>query len=303
MAELAAGDAGDLTAAGTPPVDAPLEYVGRPAPEDLRPWVTSLWYTHGPRPQRYEKILPMPIVHLIVNLSDPYQLLTRTTEPVRQTFRSGFVSGLLTRYLVIENPAIVRNMGAEFTPYGIAAFSATSVSELTDTVQGSDAVLEGSGTLRERGVRASSGEQALDVLEDYLRSIVRPDFSGSAVAITACDLILADPGIPIAEVAARCGMSHKSLIVHFRRHCGVTPKAFANLCRFHHFLNSLPLAGEMPRWSELVAETGYYDQAHFVRAFRGFTGFSPSEYLDSMRLYGPEYPSFVPMDYPGVEQG
>jgi AraC-like DNA-binding protein len=227
----------------------------------------------------------------------------RDTEPVRQSFDGGFVSGLLTRYLVIENPAVVRNMGAEFTPYGIAAFSAVPVGELTDTVRGSDQVLAGSEALRERTLSTASGEEALDALEDYLRGILRPDFLGNEVAIAACELIAAEPGIPIAEVAERFGMSHKSLIANFRRHCGVTPKAFANLCRFHRFLTTLPLAGDMPRWSDLVAETGYYDQAHFVRAFRDFTGFSPSEYLESMRRYGPEYPSFVPMDYPGVAEG
>jgi AraC-like DNA-binding protein len=279
-------------------MDAPaLEYLGRPAPEDLRPWITTVWYTCGPRPQRYEKILPMPIVHLIVNLGEPYELLSRGTDPVRQTFASGFVSGLLTRYLVIENPPLVRNMGAEFRPYGIAAFSGVAVDSLTDSVRSSDDVMPGSGALRERAGPADSGEQALDALEDYLRGILRPDFSGNRVAIAACELIASEPGIAIAEVAERIGTSHKSLIANFRRHCGVTPKAFANLCRFHRFVNDLPLAGEMPRWSDLVAQTDYYDQAHFVRAFRSFTGFSPSEYVESMRRFGPEYPSFVPMDH------
>jgi len=283
--------------------DAPLEYLSRPAPETLQPWVTSFWYTHGPRPQRYEKILPMPIVHLIVNLAQPYRLLSRSSAPAPQTFGSGFVSGLLTQYLVIENPDVVRNMGAEFTPYGIAAFSSFPVGDLTDSVRDSTQVLAGSEVLRSQASTAPSGEAALDLLEAYLLGVLRPDFMGSAAAIAACDLIAASPGTPIADVAAAIGMSHKSLIAHFRRHCGVTPKAFANLCRFHRLLNELPLAGEMPRWSALVAETEYYDQAHFTRAFRGFTGFSPTEYLEAMRQHGPEYPSFVPLDYPGVRGG
>lgn len=299
MAGLAKTGDPDELSGGAPP----LEHLGRPAAPDLQPWITSVWYTHGPRPRRYEKILPMPIVHLIVNLSEPYELLTRGVEPVRQQFTSGFVAGLLTQYLVIENPPVVRNMGAEFTPYGIAAFTDVPVSELTDTVQDSELVLAGSASLRDRVVPATSGEVALLELEDYLRQAIKKGFTGSPIAIAACELIVADPGIPISEVAERCGLSHKSLIAQFRRHCGVTPKAFANLCRFHRFLTELPLAGEMPRWTELVAQTDYYDQAHFAGAFRAFTGFSPSEYLESMRRFGPEYPSFVPLDYPGVGEG
>ncbi len=37
--------------------------------------IARLWYLDGPRPARYEKILPQPFVHLIVNLSEPYRLV------------------------------------------------------------------------------------------------------------------------------------------------------------------------------------------------------------------------------------
>lgn len=278
--------------------DPTLGYLARPAPSDLRPWVTNLWYHRGPRPRRYEKILPMPIVHLIVNLSEPYSVVARGDDPVDQICVAGFLSGLLTRYLVIENPDEIRNMGAEFTPYGIAAFTATPLIELTDVVQDTDAVLPGAGDLRARGIASRSADEALDILEDCLRAMLRPGFAPDELAITACRLIEDDPELPIAEVATRCGVSHKSLISAFRRHCGVTPKAYADLCRFHGFVNALPLGGEMPTWSALVSETGYYDQAHFVRSFRRYTGFTPSEFLDARRRFGPDYPSFVPLDLP-----
>jgi AraC-like DNA-binding protein len=276
--------------------DPTMGYLARPAANDLRPWVTNVWYHRGPRPRRFEKILPMPIVHLIVNLSEPYSIVARGDDPMDQRCEAGFLSGLLTRYLIIENPDEIRNMGAEFTPYGIAAFTSTPPIELTDVVQDADTVLAGGGTLRERGVASRSPEEALAVLEDALRAMLRPGFVVDDVAVTACRAIQDEPGVPITEVAARCGVSHKALISAFRRHCGVTPKAFADLCRFDRFLNSLPAEGEMPRWSALVSETDYYDQAHFVNAFRRFTGFTPTQYLDARRRFGHDYPSFVPLD-------
>jgi AraC-like DNA-binding protein len=278
------------------PGDPTVGYLARPVAEDLRPWVTNLWYHRGPRPRRYEKILPMPIVHLIVNLSEPYRIVARGGDPMDQRCDAGFISGLLTRYLVIENPDEIRNMGAEFTPLGIAAFTSTPVTRLTDVVQNADAVLPGAESLRERGVATRSPEEALDVLETALRGMLRPEFTPDDVATTACRLIEDDPGLPIGEVASSCGVSHKSLISAFRRHVGVTPKAYADLCRFHRFLTRLPAADQMPNWGTLVAETDYYDQAHFVHAFRRFTGFTPSEYLDAWRRFGPDYPSFVPLD-------
>jgi AraC-like DNA-binding protein len=32
-------------------------------------------------------------------------------------------------------------------------------------------------------------------------------------------------------------------------------------------------------WAEIAADHGYYDQSHFIRDFRDFTGMTPSVYL------------------------
>lgn len=280
-----------------------MEYLTREPSAVLRPWVKSLWYVRTAPARRFEKILPMPIVHFVVNLGGPYRLVARGAEPIRSSFTKAFVSGLQTRYLVIENPDDLCNLGAQLTPYGLAAFSEVPMSELTDRVRDADDVLPGSGQLRDRALAAGTAPEALALLDDYLTGALHPGFEVNRHAKLAAETMLAEPGLPISEVAERCGISHKSLIDNLKRHCGVTPKAFANLSRFHRFVSELPMGERMPTWSELVSQTGYYDQPHFVRAFREFTGFSPTEYLDAMRRFGPQYPSFVPMDAPGLPEG
>jgi AraC-like DNA-binding protein len=43
---------------------------------------------------------------------------------------------------------------------------------------------------------------------------------------------------------------------------------------------------------DVVERNGYYDQPHFIREFKEFSGFTPGEYL---RLRGP-YPRHVPLE-------
>ena len=104
-----------------------------------------------------------------------------------------------------------------------------------------------------------------------------------------------DPDAPIPLIAAAAGTSHHRLIDEFRTWCGVTPKTYADIVRFRQFIDTLPLQGPMPSWAELVATSGYYDQPHFIRVFRAFTGLSPTRYLDIVARYGPEYAAFVPL--------
>jgi AraC-like DNA-binding protein len=78
--------------------------------------------------------------------------------------------------------------------------------------------------------------------------------------------------------------------------CGVTPKRFAEVMRHQAFLAALPAEGDLPPWSTLIADHGYFDQAHFIREFRRFAGMSPSEYVDHRRRFGHGSPSFLPLD-------
>jgi AraC-like DNA-binding protein len=38
--------------------------------------------------------------------------------------------------------------------------------------------------------------------------------------------------------------------------------------------------GQVPSWSSIAAELGYFDQAHFVRDFKAQVGMTPGQYAD-----------------------
>jgi AraC-like DNA-binding protein len=268
-----------------------VQYFERPPAPLLAPYVRKLWFLHGPRPARYEKILPLPFVHFIVNLSDPYWIVgpdgDRHTE-----LAAGFVSGIQPRYVVIEDPDELHHVGIELEPYGIRAFSAVPVAELTTTVRASGDVLPGSDELREH-LAGCTAEDACDRLEQFVLELPRSKPDPRVVA--ACRRIDTDSDLDIASLATDFGIAHRTLIELFRRYCGIAPKAYADVVRLHQFLNALPLDGRTPTWTELVASSSYYDQSHFIATFKRFTGFTPARYLDIVGRLGRDYASFVPI--------
>ena len=273
-----------------------MGFAYRPAPPALRPVVRSLWFHEQAPVRRYERILPQPVAHLIVNLSDPYRLLTRGGQWIGDPFAGTFVSGLQPEYLVIENPDWLWQCGAELEPASVGALVSLPPADLAARVRDADDLISGSAGWREALRDADRDpERTLDVLTELLAAALQPGFEPDPVISDGLSRLDADPDLPIARLASDLGLSHQQLIRRFRDSVGVTPKTYADLARFSLFLNAIPFDA-VPTWSELVGATGYHDQPHFIRSFKRYTGYTPSQYLAGVREHGAEFPSFLPMD-------
>ena len=77
-----------------------------------------------------------------------------------------------------------------------------------------------------------------------------------------------------------------------RPHVGVTPKRVARIYRFARLILSVD-ARRPVDWPGLAHTAGYFDQAHFSREFKDFTGHTPAQYLALRRRF-PAEPGFLP---------
>ena len=57
---------------------------------------------------------------------------------------------------------------------------------------------------------------------------------------------------------------------------GASPKKFASIVRLKNLLQQYPNTGSL---TELAYEAGFYDQAHFIKEFKAFTGDTPENYF------------------------
>jgi AraC-like DNA-binding protein len=91
----------------------------------------------------------------------------------------------------------------------------------------------------------------------------------------ACRLAEEDPGITrAAELAARLGLSPRSLERLVRSHVGLTPKWLIECRRLQHAAVTL-FTSPATDLSELAAELQYTDYSHFSRRYRRAIGESP----------------------------
>lgn len=80
--------------------------------------------------------------------------------------------------------------------------------------------------------------------------------------------------------AGDLGVSERTLERRFSAWIGMSPKQYARIVRFHHAYRGVLGAGvDRDRLEAHLG--GYYDQSHFIREFRYFTGASPNALLNS----------------------
>ena len=83
--------------------------------------------------------------------------------------------------------------------------------------------------------------------------------------------------LPVHQVVAQSGYSHRGFIALFRDAVGLSPKRYARVQRFRRVLQRTA-ADPAVSWIDLALDAGYSDQSHFNREFQEFAGVSPAHY-------------------------
>jgi AraC-like DNA-binding protein len=168
-----------------------------------------------------------------------------------------------------------------FHPWGAAAFLPAPMHELADRSIGLSSLLHPSllRLVEERLAESKDNSQRIRVVEAFLLALLRTRSPDGPVR-KAARLLQANPLVDLAGVAGELGLGERQLERKFREWIGIGPKRFARLARFQQVLRLLE---RNHRSFDAVLEQGYYDQAHFIKDFRTFTGTTPEAWLKALQ--------------------
>jgi AraC-like DNA-binding protein len=133
-------------------------------------------------------------------------------------------------------------------------------------------------------------EDRISALQQQLWAwLCRRDRRDRAYEFAVRRLRQAEGSIRIEDVALQLGWSRRHLERRFREHVGVGPKTFAAILRFHAVYKRVRRAGP-GTYGDAIGDA-YFDQSHFLKEFKRFTGTSPRTYTraaDYGSLYIPD---------------
>jgi AraC-like DNA-binding protein len=84
--------------------------------------------------------------------------------------------------------------------------------------------------------------------------------------------------ISALQLADKLSVTTKSLERKFAEYIGKTPKQFIRLIRFEKILSDFSTLKDISLTS-YAYQNGYFDQSHFIKDFKMFSGLSPKEFL------------------------
>jgi AraC-like DNA-binding protein len=255
----------------------------------LNAYVDDLYYLDGPAPYARLKILPMPSLHLIINLGDGCRVYTPDhAEPVARRIGSCCV-GLWSTHYVVEYPATMRLYGIHFKPGGAHPFLHMPLSELHNEIVSLDAIWgQEAGEIHQRLHDAPTIAAGFALLEGSLLSHLDETSRLDMVRFAIAEIARQHGAVPIRGLSDAMGISQNHLSTQFKRIAGVPPKQIARLYRFAHILRSID-PGKTVDWTEIAHEARFYDQSHFNKEFTAFTGLSPTCYLQLRRRLHEEH--------------
>jgi AraC-like DNA-binding protein len=88
-----------------------------------------------------------------------------------------------------------------------------------------------------------------------------------------------DGQLSVGKMAEQANLSERTLQRNMKNSLGVGPKSFSNILRFKEVLRILKQHPEYD-WQDVLYHCGYYDQAHFIKDFKRYTGKTPRAFLD-----------------------
>ena len=257
-------------------------FLVRIPPPPLGDFVAMLWLHEGVAgPHAKERILPKVAAQMVINLrEDCIRVYDREDTGRVQRSRGAAVAGPHSEFFVIDTAEQESCMGAVFKPGGVFPFFRRPASELRDASVPLDALWGARAVeLRDRLLEAPTPEARFDVLERVLRAELGRNLDRHpAVAFALREFLIVPHARTIAEVTGQLGLSPRRFIQVFSEEVGLTPKLFCRVRRFQEVLVRIH-RGEAIDWTEIALSCGYFDQAHFIRDFRSFSGLSPSAFL------------------------
>lgn len=241
--------------------------------EQLKPYIKYFVVSENDLEREY-KVFPSS--GLVIGFQYKGQLASIRDNTLNKLTPSG-ITGISDSYKIFKNSADIGTILVYFTEIGFSHFASHPVNELFNLSLSLDNVLDKSkiSEVEEKLASANTDKQRIKIVEQFLLSQLK-NIQTDKLISEAVKLIYQYKGnIRIKELNEKLFISQSPLEKRFRKVVGTTPKKFASIIRFNSILNGL---NEQKSLIEICHENNFFDQAHFIKDFKQFTGDTPEHF-------------------------
>lgn len=240
----------------------------------LKPYITKIWLVENDHGLPENNIVP-PNARPKMIIPYVNTITTTSAQNVRTCYEGGiYFIGVRDVPVALSTPrAKTGSIGFEFTSTAAYKFFRQSMHDLANDLFSFADCFGNEGASLEKEVNDLRDpyrkiERVQEFLVDQLTQVKR----NNTIVDYSIDLIDRSHGlIGIQELERKTGYSKRYLDLLFKDHLGIAPKALSTILRFQYFYK---VVGNQ---KESIYDL-YYDESHFIKEFKRFTGYSPGKF-------------------------
>ena len=241
--------------------------------ERLKPYIKYFVVSESELENEY-KIFPTS--GLVIGFQYKGQLST-IKDNTENKLNSAGITGITDSYKIFKNSANIGTILVYFNEIGFTHFASHPANELFNLSLSLDDIFDKNNIIEveEKLTIATTDKQRIKIVEQFLVSQLK-DIQTDKLIIEAVRLIYQSNGtIRIKELNEKLFISQSPFEKRFRKIVGTTAKKFASIVRFNTILDNL---NDSKSLTEICYENNFFDQAHFIKDFKQFTGDTPENF-------------------------
>ena len=171
-----------------------------------------------------------------------------------------------------------------FQPGMAYKFIQVPMQALSDTTTALTDIWDGMGAeIEDKMAESKNNEGRISLVQKYLLEKLASGKDDLQIAHCLRQVRLSGGLIAVRSLVCDTGLSQRHLSRKFQEYVGLSPKEYLRVSRFIHSLDHLK-SYPMFSLTEVACKSGYYDQAHFIRDYKDYTGYTPGEVVRTRHI-------------------
>ena len=235
-------------------------------------------------PAQRQRIVPDGCMEMIFHYGDLYRQYLENETHILQP--RCFVFGQLTGPLEIEPTGETGIFSVRFHPEGFSPFATIPLKQMENrAVPLAELFGEAGSDLEETILKAESTNEKIAQVESFLTTRLESPETTDRIVKSAIETIITGNGqLSVNELSREMKIHRKQLERKFAAGTGLNPKQLSRIIRLQATLKMLA-DRKFSNLTSAAHEGDYYDQAHFIKDFKEFTGLTPKKfYGDNLKM-------------------